>query len=368
MNSIPQHPPEQSPEMELPRYDIRQSYDWNFAHAPTTPPTVAVPPFPGDWTYCGLSVRSPFGIAAGPLLNGNWLTYYAALGFDMLTYKTVRSRVRECYPLPNLQPVATDMLQGPVEEVVSSEEWQGSWGVSFGMPSKSPEFWTQDVRACRTRLQSGQLLSVSVVGTMQPGWSLTDLANDYADCARMAVAAGADCVEMNFSCPNVCSADGQLFQVPTEAGFVAEQVRKVINPATPLLVKIGYLPDDELLSRLLAALAPQVQGIVMTNSLPARVRNIQGELLFNGEDRGICGRATRAASIDQVRRCREICDRSDYNLDLIGVGGIESAADVRRYLDAGANSVQLATAPMYDPLIGVRMREEFPFSERASSR
>ena len=52
---------------------------------------------PGQWQFCGLPVNSPLGVAAGPLLNGRWCLYYASLGFDVLTYKTVRSRRRECY-------------------------------------------------------------------------------------------------------------------------------------------------------------------------------------------------------------------------------------------------------------------------------
>jgi len=84
----------------LPRYDPSQTYRWNYDHAPESLPQVAVPPIAGTWTVCGRSVPSPLGIAAGPLLNGRWILYYAALGFDLLTYKTTRSIPRECYPLP----------------------------------------------------------------------------------------------------------------------------------------------------------------------------------------------------------------------------------------------------------------------------
>ena len=85
-----------NPGHALPAYDPRQTYDWNYDHAPEAPlrEEAAVP---GQWDFCGLPVGSPLGIAAGPLLNGKWILYYAALGFDVLTYKTVRSRARACY-------------------------------------------------------------------------------------------------------------------------------------------------------------------------------------------------------------------------------------------------------------------------------
>ena len=43
--------------------------------------------------------------------------------------------------------------------------------------------------------------SVSVVGTVQPGSTIERLAEDYAECARLAAEHGADTVETNLSCP-----------------------------------------------------------------------------------------------------------------------------------------------------------------------
>jgi dihydroorotate dehydrogenase (NAD+) catalytic subunit len=195
----------------FPRYDISQTYDWNYDHAPE-PLEVDVPPVVGQWKFCGLPVASPLGIPAGPLLNGRWLLYYASLGFDVLTYKTVRSGRRDCYPLPNLQPVRCAQLGGGERNLSAADTMQGSWAVSFGMPSKSPEVWRPDIECTKDKLPSGKVLVVSAVGTIQPEWTIDDLADDYARCARWAVEAGADGVETNFSCPNVSTCDGQLYQ------------------------------------------------------------------------------------------------------------------------------------------------------------
>src|SRR5687767_13506884 len=96
--------------MRLERYDLQQTYAWNYDHAPE-PVTVEEPPVPGAWTYCGRPVGSPLSIAAGPLLNGGWCLYYAGLGFDAVTYKTVRSGLRACYAMPNLLPVRSHAQQ-----------------------------------------------------------------------------------------------------------------------------------------------------------------------------------------------------------------------------------------------------------------
>lgn len=344
---------------QFPRYNPAATYLDNFDAAPECPPMVDVPGIPGEWTFCGRPVSSPLGIAAGPLLNGRWIRYYAALGFDVLTYKTVRSRFRECYPLPNLVPVMSDQMEGDGPPVPQSNDWLSSWAVSFGMPSMEPEFWRRDISETKRLLKAGQLLSVSVVGTIQPGWSTADLAQDYAQCARWAVDAGADAVEMNFSCPNVCSEDGQLYQQPDDALTVARRVRVELGNGYPLLVKVGYLPDDQVTERLLENLAECVDGVVTTNSVSAQVQDEEGRLLFDGQPRGICGKATFAASVRQVERFRDVIERQRWGLSVVGVGGIETAEDVRRYLDAGAESVQLATAIMRDPLVALKIRRQW---------
>lgn len=169
--------------LNLPRYDRHQSYDWNYEHAPD-PVEMETPPLPGSWHFCGLKTASPLGIAAGPLLNGRWCLYYAGLGFDVLTYKTVRSMPRACYDLPNLQPVECKPLHGGEQYLPAAAAMKRNWAVSFGMPSKPPDVWRADVERTKKKLATEKLLSVSVVGTIREGDTIDDLADDYARCAR----------------------------------------------------------------------------------------------------------------------------------------------------------------------------------------
>ena len=53
-----------------------------------------------------------------------------------------------------------------------------------------------------------------------------------------------------------------------------------------------------------------------------------------------------------------IVRRRESGLKLVGVGGVMNAADVQDRLDAGAHAVQMATAPMLDPEIGIKIRNE----------
>jgi dihydroorotate dehydrogenase (NAD+) catalytic subunit len=347
---------------DLPRYDSGQPYDWNYDHAPEYHvawkfPTMRSPDT--GWRFCGLPVDSPLGVAAGPLLNGRWLLYYASLGFDVLTYKTVRSAARACYPLPNLLPVDCSRIGGQVNQSVQSlpaaDSMNGTWAVSFGMPSKSPEVWRADIAETRRQLPLGKVLSVSVVGTAQDGWTLERLADDYATCARWAVEAGADAIEANFSCPNISSRDGQLYQQPADAAIVATRLRDAIGN-TPLVIKVGCVSDDGDAARLLEALVSSINGLAMTNSVATTVHDSNGIVLFNGAKRGICGRVILEASLAQVERFARLRDRQSPALSIVGCGGIATAEDVRRYLWAGANAVHLATAAMVDPSVALQIR------------
>lgn len=341
----------------FPAYDRTRSCDFNYEHVPE-PVDVEVPSVPGTWRFCGLPVDSPLGISAGPLLNGRWILYYASLGFDILTYKTVRSRPRACYPLPNLQPVRTGPLRGDEAEVPATETMSGSWAVSFGMPSKSPDVWRADVENTRRRLPGGKLLVVSVVGTVQEGWGLDELADDYAQCARWAVESGADAVETNFSCPNVSTCDGQLYQETDGVRQVTSRVRDAIG-SVPYIIKVGHVEAPDRIGSLLDAAGPFVDGVAMTNSIATKVVGPDGNFLFEGMRRGICGAATREASLRQTARFAEHVARRSLDLCLIGVGGAGSAQHVRDYLAAGAGAVQLATAAMVDPGVGLSIRRDW---------
>lgn len=339
----------------LPHYDRAQSYDWNYDHVPHPIPRTE-PPVPGTWTFCGLPVQSPLGIAAGPLLNGRWILYYASLGFDVLTYKTVRSRARACYELPNLQPVrATEWHGGPIP-LLAQPEMTGSWAVSFGMPSRGPEIWRADIQQTRKALPAHKVLSVSVVATPEPNWTLADVAEDFARCAAWACQAGADAIEANFSCPNVASADAQLYQHPESAGIVAARLRSAVG-SKPLLLKMGHVTDETLAAALCRAVSPHVDALVMVNCITASVSD-GGLPLFHGERRGIAGAAIRQAALDQIRLFTRVIRQSQLRLQLVGVGGIGTAEDVRAHLAAGAHGVQLATSAMLDPAIGLTIRAQ----------
>ena len=301
-------------------------------------------------------MASPFGMPAGPLLNSSWIVYYSRLGFDVLTYKTVRSRYRKCYEAPNLSHIRAPQLTGN-DDVVTEGASSESWAISFGMPSKAVEEWTRDVERARRELSPKQLLSVSVVASPEEGWTLEQIVADFVECARLAKDSGADAVEANLSCPNVCSQEGQLYTSPEASAEIAGALANVLH-GVPLILKIGLFDNSSQASEFVASIAPFANALSTTNSISAKVMGASGQPAFGGLSRGIGGLCIRDRCNAEVRMLSHVVAATAPHVRLIGVGGIASTEDARERLAAGAHHIQIATAAMLNPLIGIRMRAE----------
>src|SRR5581483_5695233 len=85
-----------------PTWDLTRSFDWNYTYGPNLSgeSTEALPQQLTSFLIWQL--RSPIGIAAGPLLNARFVKAYARLGYSILTYKTVRSCEHPAHPAPVL--------------------------------------------------------------------------------------------------------------------------------------------------------------------------------------------------------------------------------------------------------------------------
>lgn len=340
-------------------YDIGRSYEWNYENAPAVPEHIPVPECPGAWSFCDLPVSAPIGIAAGPLLNSRWLLYYAARGFDVVTYKTVRSSARPSYDPPNLLPVRGQAMSDAQSSVMADPAITSpdSWAISFGMPSRDPAVWQEDVRAARRGLRPGQVLVVSVVASPGPGWTLDRIAADFADCARWARDAGAHAIEANLSCPNVETQEGNLYASADASAAIVRKIRQA-TPDTPLVLKVGLFDERDQAKRFVRAVSGYANAISTTNTISTVVRTLEGAPLFGGSRRGIGGRVIAERCLAELRMLRSIVQQTSSDMRLISVGGVSTADEVMERLEAGAHHVQLATAAMLNPDIAITLRQE----------
>lgn len=319
----------------------------------------------------GFEVSFPLGVPASVITaNSHWIEFYGGRGFDILTYKTVRSHVQSVHPPPNWlflreETQLTQQGQGPlvVTGTTAPTNWKRATMVnSYGVPSLEPGWWVKEVQSARGKLEGErQVLLVSIQGSSSSGEkALTD---DFVKTALLAKGAGAQIVEANFSCPNipgeVC---GELYADAERAGRVAAAIKDSLAD-TPLFVKIGYLPQSGL-SDLYQSLCDHVDGIVAINTISAPVFNAKGEQAFPDGAPGV-SRLTGGISGHAVKPwAKEVCRHlvqlrrahRSKRLTILAAGGVLAAQDVFEYLRLGVDGVQSCTGALLNPYLAYDAR------------
>lgn len=349
-------------------YDPDKTFDDNFDHGPFVP---AAEPFvnAGEPAYdvLGHKVYSPFGIPAGPLPTSAHVKGAFERGFDVVCYKTQRSLSFPCNDFPNVLfldvngdltlELANEPLvghaspTGPIEQLSITN--------SFGNPSRGPEFWVDDLKKAVNCQGKGQLLIMSVVGTIKEGFSPEDYYDDFATAAELAAATGVQAIEVNLSCPNVAS-EGVLCYTRDAVVSICRKTKERIGD-TPLIAKIGYYTDEQqpLLESVVAGIAPYVSAIASINTLSAAVVNEQGQQALPGPGRlksGICGAGIKWAGLDMTRRLHALREQRGWDYQIFGIGGVMTPDDFHEYRQAGADVVQSATAAMWNPLLAQNIK------------
>jgi len=348
-------------------YRIDRSYDWNYRHGPVLSGSYGRVPSTPLKTFLGYPVRSRLGIAAGLLLNARWISAYAGLGYDILTYKTVRSVYRACYAKPNWVYLDPDSVVRPEDARQSFRTIGRPHGsdvfssVSFGMPSKAPKVWMADIAKARRALGKGQILVVSVVASPAAGASAREIIADFADLTAMAREAGAQAVEANLSCPNVLTPEAQIYQDTALSRSIGLGMRKAAQ-GLPVALKISHLAAGRPLDGFLRGLAGVVQAVTMVNGfsrpiIDARRRPVYGR---GREAAGILGANIFEPCAAMVEDTMTTIRRERLDLEVIAVGGVFGEAQAARYFAAGAAAVTMGSAPMFDPGLAIRLKRAHP--------
>jgi dihydroorotate dehydrogenase (NAD+) catalytic subunit len=348
----------------IPTYNIHKSYDENYNNGPDfsgeMPKSIKNKPI----KLWGHVINSPLGIPAGPLLNAEYINLYAKLGFDLPIYKTVRTIQRDSHPKPNCLLVDREnaLLESDIGSQIYSAKEQDtdkksiSITNSFGIPSKPIEIWQSDIEKANNTMDKNQLMIVSCVGTPLPERNIIE---DYVLCATLAVEAGAKAIELNLSCPNVTSKEGSIYQDKELSSIISKAVKNAIKD-TPLMIKIGYISDLDLLGEIIKANAPYVDSIAAINTISMQAINQFGQQALPGKGRlnsGICGKIIKDIGLQMTKNLYTIKQKNNYDYTICGVGGITSPSDFDDYLNAGANIVMSATGAMWNPYLALEWRK-----------
>ena len=310
-------------------YAIDKSYEDNLKQGPTY--SFPLPKRPPSYTpsyILGKSLASPLGIPAGPLLNSEWISLAGKLGYDILTYKTIRSQPTASHPLPNVLFVNTEEKQLEKEDTgktlyTTNHPPKALSDIaitnSFGMPSMSLDYLKEDLPKARNSLKDSQLFVVSITGSHYKEKTYKD---DLVFLASFAKDYGAEAIEVNFSCPNVFEGEGALYLDPGAVYTLSKAIAKAITPL-PLIIKVGVFPTpDQLEATLIAAAKAEVQVVCGINTLSMQVKKENGEAALSPErlNSGICGNPIRTLGMEFVHLSSKIIKNKNLNLSIWGKG------------------------------------------------
>lgn len=256
----------------------------------------------------GMSFPNPIGMAAGFDKDCRVLGSLLDIGFGFAVGGTVTLEPQSGNPRPRL---VRDSRRGALVN-------------SLGFPGKGLE--RAELELKRLSKKDRRRVIVSVSGTEED-----DIAECYERLAPLAAA-----IEVNISSPN--TAGLVIFQEPERLRELIQGLARLND--NPCFVKLPRLEDSEAVTALaVAAVEAGAEGVVVANTLP-----IAHDGLAVGRG-GLSGKPLFESTLAAVGKVRAALPEA---ATVIACGGVSTAAEARRLLDAGAAAIQLYTAFIYE--------------------
>ncbi|MBX3165763.1 MAG: quinone-dependent dihydroorotate dehydrogenase [Candidatus Eremiobacteraeota bacterium] len=292
------------------RVDSETVHEWVVRATHLFEPVLRLlPPADDPVEVAGISFLNRVGLAAGFDKNARWIRVAEALGFGHVEVGAVTPRPQPGHPRPRL-------FRLPEHKALRNR---------MG-------FNNDGLEVIKARLQNARprRIRVGVNLGKNADTPLENAADDYQQ-VMDGLWHSCDYFSLNISSPNT---EGlrSLAQVDTLQALLAQ-----LKPQRPLFLKLS--PDEELETyQAIGARARDwgLAGIVFSNTTARR----EGPLRSVDSLGGISGAPLLERNLDLLRRVQ-------WSVPLIGVGGICSGMDAMRYLQAGAELVQIYTGLIY---------------------
>jgi dihydroorotate dehydrogenase (NAD+) catalytic subunit len=261
-------------------------------------------------SFAGLELANPTILASGILgYSAQSFSRVTKGGAGAIVTKSVGTEPRMGYPNPTVVQADSGLIN------------------AMGLPNPGIDVYTEEIKFSKTILRVPIIVSVF-------GYS----AEDYAVVAKKAIAAGADAVELNVSCPHVKQTGAEIGQSPKFLAEVVQQVKAAINK--PLIVKLSpNVTDIALLAR--TAVEAGADALTAVNTLKAMAIDSETmrPILSNSKG-GLSGPAVKPVAL----RCVFDIHEALNDVPIIGCGGVTNWRDAIEFFLAGASAVQIGTA------------------------
>ncbi|MGO8946424.1 MAG: quinone-dependent dihydroorotate dehydrogenase [Ktedonobacterales bacterium] len=298
----------------------------------------------------GLQFPSPVGLAAGFDKNASAVPALAALGFGFVEIGTVTPNAQPGNPRPRLFRLPHDEAlinrmgfnnegaEAVAARLAHMNHVPVPIGVSLGKSRATPpEEAARDYRAALDALYPwGDYFAVNVSSPNTPGLRVLQRPDQL---------------------------DALLAEVTEQLATLAQLESPPRISPKPLLVKIAPdLQERELEEVAEVCLLRGVSGLIAANTTISRDRLSPASRAISNQAGGLSGRPLLQRALSVVSFLH---GRYGDRLPIIGCGGISSASDASRMLDAGAVLLQLYTSFIYEgPLIARRIARRLARIER----
>lgn len=257
----------------------------------------------------GIHLSNPIGLAPGFDKQCKYLDSLSELGFGYLVGGTVTPDRRSGNQSPR-------MLRRTQDKAIVN---------SLGFPSDG-------LSAVVRRLQKFRIHPVPIIVSI----SALEV-EGFLECHRM-LEPLVEAVELNISSPNTQGI--KKFQNPSKLFELVERINE--RREKPIFVKfppfLNETERDNVMEMLKQCVAAGVDGLTAINSIP-----VIEPRLANGRG-GLTGQPIFENMLSNIRELRR---ESGKALAINACGGISNGRDVVKALDAGADTVQLYTAMVY---------------------
>jgi dihydroorotate dehydrogenase (NAD+) catalytic subunit len=257
----------------------------------------------------GLRLSNPTMLASGILgYTSETLDNFAKGGAAAVVTKSVGLKPRRGYGNPTIVQASCGLIN------------------AMGLPNPGIQEFAGEIRQAKMRLAVP--LVVSVYGLS---------AEEYAIVAKKAIAAGADAVELNVSCPHVEKTGSEIGQNPEVLKGIVRKIKAATDK--PLFVKLS--PNVTTIADVADVAAKAgADALTAINTVKAMAIDSETAMPILGNKRGgLSGPAIKPIAIRCVYDIYE-----QVKVPLIGCGGIANWRDAVEFLLAGASAVQMATA------------------------
>ena len=271
----------------------------------------------------GLHFKNPVGLAAGFDKNGVWIDELACLGFGFVEIGTVTPVPQDGNPKPRLFRLKKD------EALINR----------MGFNNQGLAEVVENLKKRTSDIIVGGNLGKNKITPNE------DALNDYIK-GYQALVDHVDYFVVNVSSPNTPGLRELQEKKPLMEILNALQLENK-TAKKPILLKIAPdLTNEQLDDIVEIVIKTQITGVIASNTTIDRDGlDTESQTLVEIGAGGLSGKPLRDRSTEVIKYLNQ---KGAGKFIIIGVGGIQTAADAREKLDAGASLVQVYSGFVYE--------------------